>query len=389
MISFKRGFFFASLAILMLAGAFFAGYFFDDLLYPGEGSFPILSQSYRILRDHAYDDLPNSPALEYGMIRGMLQAYGDPFTIFVEPVQHELETNNLQGEFGGIGVHFTRDQDGYVVLFPLPDSPALEAGLHEGDRLLSVGSLQVDSSTPLEDIQAALRGPQREKVSVTVGRAPDFNPQTYLVVRVNFPLPSVFWHLDPDEPQVGVIQVNVIAASTPDEIEKAVKDLQARQATHFILDLRNNGGGLLSTGVDTARLFLKEGVVMQQQYRGQKVETFNIKKTGPLADIPLVVLVNHGTASAAEIIAGALQSHGRAQLVGSQTYGKDTIQLVFDLEDGSSLHVTSARWWVPDLGLPADGNGLEPDIVVEDTENSPDAVLAAAVEYLINGKTGK
>ncbi len=384
--NFKRGFLFTSLAIMALSAAFFAGYFLDHYLNPGEGSFPILGQSYRILRDHAYDDLPGSPVLEYGMIRGMLQAYGDPFTIFVEPVQHELETNNLQGQFGGIGVHFTRDQDGSVVLFPLPDSPALEAGLMEGDRLLRVDSLEIDSSTPLEDIQAALRGPEREKVSLTISREPDFKPKTFSVVRVNFPLPSVFWHIDPDEPRVGVIQVNVIAASTPDEIENAVSELKARQANYFVLDLRNNGGGLLSTGVDTARLFLDKGMVMQQQYRGQKVETYNVKRAGPLVDIPLVVLINHGTASAAEIIAGSLQAHGRARLVGSQTYGKDTIQLVFDLEDGSSLHVTAARWWIPDLGLPANGNGLQPDITVEEAADGPDQVLAEAVAQLLSAK---
>jgi len=146
--------------------------------------------------------------------------------------------------------------------------------------------------------------------------------------------------------------------------------------------LRNNGGGLLDAGIETARLFLDDGVVITQQYRGRDPEVFRVEKRGALADIPLVVLVNHNSASAAEIIAGALQAHGRAELVGTPTYGKDTIQLVFDLEDGSSLHVTAAHWWLPGMESGIAGQGLQPDWPVQEDPNNLQAIFNAALEAL-------
>jgi carboxyl-terminal processing protease len=166
-----------------------------------------------------------------------------------------------------------------------------------------------------------------------------------------------------------------------------VDDLLARNAQVFILDLRDNYGGLLTAGVDTARLFLSEGEIIQQQYRDQEIETFRVEKAGKLMDIPLAILVNHNTASAAEIIAGSLQANQRAKLIGTPTYGKDSIQLVFDLADGSSLHVTSAQWWIPGLSYPLGGSGLQPDIVVEEVApQGPDPVIQAAIQSLLGGE---
>ena len=155
-----------------------------------------------------------------------------------------------------------------------------------------------------------------------------------------------------------------------------------------MLDLRDNPGGYLTAGVDIARLFLKEGIVMQQQYRDQEVETYEVEKPGPLANIPLAVLINHGSASAAEIAAGALQARKRAPLVGVPSFGKDTIQLVFTLADRSSLRVTAARWWVPGLESPLENTGLQPDILVDsaDQASSPDPILQAAVQYLLENQ---
>jgi carboxyl-terminal processing protease len=178
------------------------------------------------------------------------------------------------------------------------------------------------------------------------------------------------------------MRVNVIAASTPKEIKDAVADLQSRGATHFVLDLRGNGGGLLVEGVDIARLFLSEGVVIQQQYKGKDVQTYEVEKAGSLKDIPLAVFVDGNTASAAEIISGALQNQQRAPLIGTPTYGKDSVQLVFELQDQSSLHVTSAKWWIPGLEPPVGEGGLQPNIAVS-TENSEtdNPFVDAAIQY--------
>jgi carboxyl-terminal processing protease len=222
-------------------------------------------------------------------------------------------------------------------------------------------------------------------VTLTIGRPPDYAPLQFSIRREEFPLPSVAWNLDPIEPRVGVLRVNLIAASTPDEIEKAVADLSARGATDFVLDLRDNPGGLLTAGVDIARLFLEEGIVMQQQYRDREVETYKVKSPGPLKDIPLVVLINHNCASAAEIAAGALQVNQRALLIGSPSFGKDTVQLVFVLQDESSLRVTAARWWIPGLEPSIGDSGLQPDIPVPPAEDpNIDAALLAAIQALLS-----
>jgi carboxyl-terminal processing protease len=231
-------------------------------------------------------------------------------------------------------------------------------------------------------VQSAIRGPSGQSVRLTIGRPPDYTPQQITIRRAQIPEPSVTWHLEPLDPRLGVIAVNLIASSTHDEIQRAVQDLQARHAAYFVLDLRNNPGGLLSAGVDIARLFLKDGLIMQQQYKGKSVETFRADTPGPLDSIPLVVLVNHNSASAAEIIAGALKVNQRARLIGEPTFGKDTVQLVFDLQDGSSLHVTSAHWWIPGLDPPLGGNGLQPDIPIDSESGNaaPDPYILAAIK---------
>ena len=148
--------------------------------------------------------------------------------------------------------------------------------------------------------------------------------------------------------------------------------------------MRGNRGGLLDSGVDIARLFLTEGVVIEEQYRDKEANAYQVNKSGPLAEIPLVLLVNADTASAAEIIAGALQAQGRALIIGTQTFGKDSIQFVFDLEDGSSLHVTAAKWWVPGLAAPVGEGGLQPDILVSEENTETDPFIGSAIQTLFN-----
>ncbi len=362
-----------SIVIALIVG-FAAGFFGRDLL--GQEDYPLLSQAVSIVANNGLKPIPAEPALEYGMIQGMLQAYGDPYSVFLAPPQNKLQTEQLHGSFGGIGVRLEKDSQGFTLLYPLPDSTALSAGIKDGDRLLAVGDLPITPQTSLDDIQAAIRGPVGQDVSITIGRSPDFAPVGLTVQRAEIPLPSVTWNLTPENSLVGIIQVSIISSTTSNELQTAVKDLQNKGAKYFILDLRNNGGGLLDAGIDVAQLFLKNGVVIDEQYRAQAVESFEVDKPGPLADIPLVVLVNQGTASAAEIIAGSLQAQSRAKLVGSPTYGKDTIQLVFDLPGGASLHVTAAKWWVPGHTVP-----LQPDYSVADNPNS-DPVVAKAVQVI-------
>jgi carboxyl-terminal processing protease len=373
--------------LLVAAGfvsAFLSGYFLNAYFESGANVFPILDQAFGILKNHAYLDLPETRKLEYGMIRGMLIASGDPHATFHEPVQHELASNNLQGRFGGIGLELTRHQNGEILIFPIIDGPALQAGILDGDQLLSVDDLIITSEVSLEEISAAIRGPVGNSVKIIVAREPELSQLEFNIKREEIHMPSVTWHIFPGYPTIGLINVKIIAETTPDEILSAVEQLQRKGATQFVLDLRNNGGGLLTAGVETAKLFLKEGIVLQQQYRGEEVETFQVSTSGPLLNLPMVVLVNHNTASAAEIIAGALQVHSIALLVGEPTFGKDSIQLIFDLEDESSLHITAAKWWIPGISPPLGENGLQPDVIVLQDDTDVDLLMEAAIQSLID-----
>ncbi len=391
----RRTFIYSFLITIMVAMAFVFGfltrsylpgsvsaYLPEQLLGRGE-NFRLLNQAYAILANEGINPLPTPPALEYGMIRGMVQAYGDPFTSFLEPPQAQLQNDSLHGSYGGIGVRFGKDPGGYYVVYPFPDGPAAKAGVKDGDRILAVGDKSIDSSMAVDVLQAAVRGAVGEPVTVTVASAPDYRPREVTIDREEIPLPSVTWHIDPSEPRLGVFEVNLIAESTPDEIQKAVKDLQSRGATHFVMDLRDDGGGLLNAGIDIARLFLKNGDVIHQQYRGKAEETFHVDEPGPLSDIPLAVLINGNTASAAEIIAGSLQAQKRAPLIGTPSFGKNTIQLVYALDDGSSLHVTAAHWWIPGLDFPKGvHNGLQPNDKLPDNTSDPNAAIQEAIKVL-------
>jgi carboxyl-terminal processing protease len=376
---------FFSLAVGFAAGLLMRESLPAHLLAPilPSQSLPLITEAHSILVHNAYVPLPEDPELEYGMIRGMLQAYGDPFTVFLEPSHSQLESHTLEGRYGGIGATLQHDPEGYILLYPYPDSPAFKAGVLDGDRLIKVDNLEITPDLLLDLIITAIRGPVNQRVTLTIARPPDYQPLEFVIRREEFTLPSVAWRLAPQESRLGIIEINLISAKTPEEIQNAVKQLEEQGATHFVLDLRNNGGGLLTSGVETARLFLSEGMIMEQQYHRKEVESYEVLKKGPLVDTPMAVLVNHYTASAAEIVAGALQVNGRAPLIGAPTFGKNTIQLIFTLQDGSSMHVTSARWWIPGLEFPLGEHGLQPDVPVPHEEDT-NTFIEAAIATLFN-----
>jgi len=368
--------------MLGFLAAFLSGFFLNTFFDSKTNEFPILNQAYNILVNHTSVTLPEPPALEYGMIRGLLESSNDPYAAFQEPVQHELESNNLEGSFGGIGVEITINPEGKFILIPISGGPASDAGIQSGDHLLKVDDLNIIETTNLDQVNAAIRGPTGSSVKIIVKRDQPGKNLEFDITREVIHLPSVTWFMAPRNEDIGILNVHIIADSTAGEIEKAILQLKSGGANMFILDLRDNGGGLLTAGVDTARLFLEEGIIIQQQYRGQDVETFRVTKPGPLSDLAMVILINHNTASAAEIIAGTMKMHGKAILIGENSFGKDSIQLIFDLDDGSSLHVTAAKWWLPGLEPEIGEGGLQPDILVSQHESEIDSILNTAIEYL-------
>jgi carboxyl-terminal processing protease len=217
MISFRQTFFITLMVGLAVIGSFFAGYLFKEKQISSD-ELPVLVEARNLLLEYGLKDPPQNQRLEYGMIRGMLEAYGDPYTTFSEPVEHELATNNLEGSFGGIGIQLKRDEQNFHILIPLPDGPAIKIGILEGDRLARVDEMVITPETPVETIQAALRGKVGSQVVVTVERPPDYTLLEFTIERKEFSIPSVIGYLAPTESRLGILQVTIMAATTPKEI---------------------------------------------------------------------------------------------------------------------------------------------------------------------------
>ncbi len=343
---------------LLLALGFGAGFVVRDRLERGR-SLPLLEEALGLLESHYLGDLPDPQRLQHGMIRGMLATLEDPYTVLVEPAQHTLQADTLAGEFGGIGVLLSLDDTGAVRLTPLDGSPADRAGIEAGDVLLAVDGQPVNVTEGLDPIAARLRGPVGSEVRLRIRRGRGARVLT--VTRETITLPSVTAFPLPGEPRVGVIKIQRFSERTPEELRTAFADLQATGTQGLILDLRGNTGGLLDAAVEVARFFLVEGLILTEVNTEGETRQVRAERHPGDTDLPLAVVVDGGTASAAEIVAAALQANNRAPVVGQRTFGKGSVQSLFELSDGSSLHITTARWLTPD-GRRLDGQGLEPDV---------------------------
>lgn len=362
------------LAIVLLSAA--VGYFGFRHIGQYREELGVLKQARDIMVRNTIHAVPEDRILEYGMIRGMLNTLEDPYTHFVEPAAHEVQTDQLTGTYGGIGLNLERDLQLNWRVYPLPDSPASEAGIQDGDRLVKVDELYVTAETNEITLTAAIRGPVGDRVRIIVLR--EGQELSFTIRREIYTLPSASWHLLPDEPLIGLVKVYRIAGTTASEIQEGIEDLLQRGASGVVLDLRDNGGGLVEAGVEIANLFLSDVDILHRQFRDQDTDIFSASTESPFESMPLVILINGNTASSAEIIAGALQQHQRATLIGAETHGKTTIQLIFELQDGSSIHITGGRWWIPGQTFP-----LKPDFPIQD---DPDGVvlIQTAMDVLMN-----
>lgn len=342
----------------------------------GGGPSPLLSEAWSLAEDSFYGEVPSATVRTYSAIRGMLSAYADPYTLFVEPPQTQLQSQQLSGKFGGIGANVRRETDGRIVLSPFPDRPAARAGVQEGDVLVAVEQQPITPDMTLDAISLLLRGEVGTPVNIEVERAARRLPFT--ITRAEISVPSVTWRLLTEAPTVGYVAISIFAQPTKDELIAAINDLRAKGATSLILDLRDNGGGLLDSAVDVAGQFV-DGLVLIERRRDIGERTFSAGASGAARDLPLVVLVNHSSASAAEIVAGAIQDRGRGKLIGEQTFGKGSVQHILPLSDGSSLHVTVAQWYTPGRRQ-ITGQGLTPDVVVART---PDDLVAGRDPQLV------
>ncbi|MEL7512551.1 MAG: carboxyl-terminal processing protease CtpA [Cyanobacteria bacterium J06554_3] len=284
----------------------------------------------------------------YTEIQNMLAVLDDPYTRFLPPQQYQSLQTNTNGELLGVGLQIAKDSDRSAlrVIAPIEGSPAEKAGLQPQDKILEINGTSTTTLT-LDESASRMRGAVGSQVSLTVGRenAEDF---VVNVERDRITLNPVSSELRSEEglPKLGYLRLGQFNGNAADELKTALTDLEKQGADAYILDLRNNPGGLLQAGIEIARMWLDDGTIVYTVNRQGALGNYDA--TGKaITEDPLVVLVNKGTASASEILAGALQDNGRAQLVGETTFGKGLIQSLFDLPDGAGLAVTIAKYETP------------------------------------------
>jgi carboxyl-terminal processing protease len=344
-------------------------------------------EAWHLIEQNYIGNIPDSKQFTYALIRGAMASLNDPYTILLEPVAREEEVISLRGNFGGIGAYIQRNEAGEAFLLPIPGNPADAAGILEGDILLAVDGEPVTAEMPVEQIVEKVRGEKGTTVTLTVRHPEETASVDITIERGDILVPSVLARLVPDQPTIGYIQLTRFSGESANEMEKAIADLQEQGATSLILDLRGNGGGLVDSAVNIADQFIDTGVLLHQESRQDGERTFEATAGTLVGDMPVVVLIDGGTASASEILAGALQDYERATLLGTTTFGKGSVQLVYDLSDGSSIHVTSARWFTPDKNQ-IDQVGLTPDVIVEPSAEAQaagrDEMLEKATELLLS-----
>lgn len=330
----------------------------------------------------------------YGAISGMVAALSDPYTVFLPPEQNKDAKNELAGTFEGIGAQLGVKDKKIIVIAPLSGSPAERSGVMAGDWIYKVDSKETTNWT-LPEAVAKIRGPRGTLVVLTVLRETATKEQQLTIKRETIVVPSVEWKTvvstkSADLKPAIYLKVSRFGDNTDPQWDRVVLDIAKFYATSsaktagLVLDLRNNPGGLLPAAIYTASEFLPAGtvVVKQQSYTGQ-VQSWSVSRPGRLVSLPLVVLVNKGSASAAEILAGALQIASRGRVVGTQTFGKGSIQESSDLPGGAGLRITTAKWLLANDAW-INSTGLTPDVKIENDEKEPtkDSQLDKAIEIL-------
>lgn len=388
------------IGVFILAGVGFGGYKYGvysvERLYRGDLMVDTRVMNdvlARLKKDYLKPEDIKTDSLMYGAAEGMTASLKDPYTAFYPPKENIRSKEDLQGEFGGVGIQLGFVDQTLAVMSPLKDSPAMKAGIKAGDLILKIvdekKNVSKDTSgLTIDEAVDLIRGPKGTEVKLTIFREGEKISREVVLVRdiINVPSTELEW-LDGDT--VAVMRINKFGEQTLTEWEKMVIEVKAKGAKGVILDVRNNPGGYLQRAVDLGSEFIADGVIVRQRDRN-KTEMGNVDRKGKLIGMPLVVLINRGSASASEILAGALSERLGIKLVGEKSFGKGTVQEAQDIGDGSSVHITVAEWLLPS-GRNIHGNGLEPDVKVEykyDEKNpKADNQMDKALEVL-NGLIG-
>jgi carboxyl-terminal processing protease len=338
-----------------------------------------VEKTYDILKTK-FDGKLDSAKLQDGLQKGLVDAAGDPYTVFLSQKEAEEFNSDLNGEFSGIGAELGKRDQKLVVMAPLEGQPAKKAGVRAGDIIAKIGDEETTNFT-IDQAVNKIRGKAGTDIKLSLIRGDELIELT--ITRASISIPSVKSEIL--EGNIGYLQLSRFSDDTTELATKAAQDFKAKNVKGIVLDVRNNGGGLLSTAVDVSSLWLNDKIVVSEKEGGK---TTNVLRTGNnpiLEGIPTKMLINEGSASASEILAGALRDNGAAELVGTKSFGKGSVQELVDLPGGAKLKVTVARWFTPkDKNI--DKAGIEPSVKVEltpeDFKQDKDPQKAKAIELL-------
>ncbi|HEV8617502.1 MAG TPA: S41 family peptidase [Methylomirabilota bacterium] len=321
----------------------------------------LFTEVLSIVQTQYVDEVPPKDLI-YNAIKGTLRGL-DPHSSFLDPESYKEMQVETSGSFGGLGIEITLKDDILTVVSPIEGTPAYKAGLHTGDRIVKIDGL-VTKDMQLPDAVKRMRGKPGTKVTISVVREGWTEPKDFDIIREQIRVQSVRTHNLGDG--VEYLKLRQFQEQSPHDLEAALDRFSKEGMKALILDLRNNPGGLLTAAVEVSEKFVDDGklvVYTEGRVRNQNMRFSAHAKKG-YASMPMVVLVNQGSASASEIVAGALQDWGRAMIVGTQTFGKGSVQTIIPLSDGSGLRLTTAKYFTP-KGRSIHGKGITPDIVVE------------------------
>lgn len=395
-------------AIILLAGTcsagFAAGWLYNkpsgqlsglDILSPSNGSttsesdtanadlFKPFWQAWDIVHQNYVDQPVNDELMMQGAIRGMMESLGDPHSSYMDPQQYQDATTDLAGEYEGIGAYVNTDSDYLTIVEPIKGSPAFEAGLLPGDKIIAIDGEDMTGVLP-ELARQKVLGPKGSSVTLTILREGTEEPFDVTIQRDSIQIASV--ESEMLDGNIGYIKLRNFGEKTDQDLRAQLKDLMAQNPTGMILDLRNNTGGFLDTAINVGSEFISDGVILYEDYGDGTRDTLNAKPGGLATDVPLIVLVNEFSASASEVVAGAIQDHERGELVGVTTFGKGSVQSWIPLDaNQGAVRVTIAKWLTPNERQ-ISGIGLEPNVRIERSEDEflkgIDPQLDKAIEIL-------
>jgi len=365
--------------VAMLALSFGTGYNLGRTPSGPSDGLEVVKQAWNIIFDDYVDrDQLDSNALSQGAIEGMIEALDDPYSSYLDAETHQLGLSSLEGEIEGIGAQVAIRDEQLTIIAPIADSPAAKAGIRAGDVVLEIdGSPTAEMS--LAEAVLNIRGPKGTSVRLLILHQDETEPEEIEIVRAKIELASVRFEMRED---FAYINITHFSGRTTEELLPILESLNEQEARGIIIDLRGNPGGILDIVIDVVSYFLPDGVVVNVVDNQEKHTALEVKPSTVTTDLPMVVLVNGFSASGSEVLAGALQDHGRATIAGSQTFGKGSVNVIRQLKDGSGLYITTARWLTPN-GRLIEGEGIKPD---HQLELEGEEAIQWAIDYLKSHK---